>query len=249
MNQPKNMYSKDSPQTIQTMFNSIAAGYDRTNFVLSLSLHRRWNRKLVEAVAAKATGPILLDLCAGTGDIAFDYLNRLNHPGQAILVDFSSKMLEHAKTKGKNPSLIGHHIEYIESDVQQLPLADNLADCATIAYGIRNVKEPVQAIKEAQRVLKPGGCLGILELTRPRSRLLYWGHRLYMKALSPLIGRMLTDNPDAYHYLTNSIEAFASPLELAEMMRSAGFIAIQSIPLFGGVATIILGQKPKGSPQ
>jgi demethylmenaquinone methyltransferase/2-methoxy-6-polyprenyl-1,4-benzoquinol methylase len=239
------MYSKDSPQTIQSMFDSIAEGYDRTNFVLSLSLHRRWNRSLVNAVKARAPGPFLVDLCAGTGDIAFDYLNNITTAGHAVLIDFSPKMLDLAKKKALTPSLSRHQIEFIESDVQQLPLRDNLADCATIAYGIRNVKEPIRCIEETLRVLKPGGCLGILELTRPHSRLLSWGHRIYMKMLSPFIGKMIADNPDAYHYLTNSIQAFASPDELAAMMRSVGFTDVQSTPLFGGIATIILGQKPK----
>lgn len=240
------MYSKDSPQTIQSMFDSIAEGYDRTNFVLSLSLHRRWNRSLVKAVKAKAPGPFLVDLCAGTGDIAFDYLNNLNTLGHAILIDFSSKMLDLAKKKAlTSPSLSQHQIEFIESDVQQLPLTENLADCATIAYGIRNVKEPIRCIEETLRVLKPGGCLGILELTRPHSCLLSWGHRIYMKMLSPLIGKMIAHNPNAYHYLTNSIQAFVSPDELADMMRSVGFIDVQTTPLFGGIATIITGQKPK----
>lgn len=245
MNPQKIMYSKDSPQTIQSMFDSIAGGYDRTNFVLSLSLHKRWNRSLVNAVRAKASGTILVDLCAGTGDIAYDYLSNLKVPGHAILVDFSPKMLDIAKKKASTPSLGRHQIEFIESDVQQLPLSDNLADCVTIAYGIRNVKEPIRCIEETLRVLKPGGCLGILELTRPNSRILYWGHRIYMKILSPLVGKMLADNPDAYHYLTNSIDAFVSPSELAGTMQSVGFSDVQSIPILGGIATIILAQKKR----
>lgn len=241
------MYSKDSPHTIQSMFDSIAQGYDRTNFVLSFSLHRRWNRHLINAVTSPIDNPVLVDLCAGTGDIAFGYLQQLKRDGgrgSAILVDFSSEMLDIARAKAAKGGLDQfHQIEFIKSDVQELPLGNALADCVTIAYGIRNVKEPLSCIKEAVRILKPGGRLGILELTRPRSPLLYWGHRLYMKLLSPLIGKMFADNRQAYEYLTNSIDHFSSPAELTEMMRGAGFVDVNDTPLWGGIATVMTGVK------
>ncbi len=149
------MYRKDSPATIQSMFNSIANSYDRTNAILSLFLHKRWNRALIKHVQQHSSPVTLLDLCSGTGDIAFGYLQSASTTCQAYLVDFSSEMLEYAQNKARrlnlNPS---HTLSYLEADVQHIPLPDQFADYVTMAYGIRNVQDPALCIHEAFRILK-----------------------------------------------------------------------------------------------
>ena len=186
------MYCKENPQTIQSLFNSIAGRYDLTNAVLSFNLHKRWNSALVQHVLKPHLPKVFLDLCSGTGDIAFNYLHSAPHSCQACLIDFSSEMLEHAKHKANKYSFDRHQISYLEADVQQLPLQDQFADCATMAYGIRNVQYPTHCFQEIFRVLKPGGCFGILELTRPRNRLLRFGHQLYLRTVLPLLGESLS---------------------------------------------------------
>lgn len=237
------MYRKDSPATIQSMFNSIAGRYDLTNSVLSFSLHRYWNSSLVRYVLKNSKNTkTVMDLCSGTGDIAFDYLKKVSTPCEVYLIDFSSQMLAHAKEKGKlAPSQ--HQLHYIEADVQELPLADESADCATMAYGIRNVQDPARCMREVSRILKEGGCFGILELTRPHSPILRWGHKLYLKGLLPFFGKWLTKNESAYRYLCQSIESFSSPEKLEELLKNNGFARTEVHPLAGGVATIILGYK------
>jgi demethylmenaquinone methyltransferase/2-methoxy-6-polyprenyl-1,4-benzoquinol methylase len=237
------MYRKDSPLTIQSMFNSIANRYDLTNAVLSFSLHKYWNRVLVRHVR-RSLPHVLLDLCAGTGDIAFDYLRRSSSPCQAYLIDFSSEMLEYAKRKANQFAFHPHHqLSYIEADVQHLSLPDQFADCATMAYGIRNVQDPARCMREIFRVLKPGGCFGILELTRPRSQVLRFGHQIYLHTLLPFLGKCLTDNPQAYQYLCQSIQTFIAPEELQNLLTASGFTHTQHYSLTGGIATIILGYK------
>lgn len=237
------MYRKDSPATIQSMFNSIAKRYDFTNAVLSFSLHKYWNRNLVRHVR-QASSHVLLDLCSGTGDIAFDYLRIMPSPCKAYLVDFSSEMLEHAKHKASQLKLQPEHqLSYIEADVQHLPLPDQMANCATMAYGIRNVQNPALCIQEVARVLKPGSCFGILELTRPRSRFLRWGHQVYLKTIMPFLGKWLTDNEQAYQYLCQSIQTFTAPEDLQNLLLANGFEKTKIYPLAGGIATIILGYK------
>ncbi len=238
------MYRKDNPQTIQLMFDRIAKRYDLTNAILSFSLHKRWNHALVCHTLQHDRPHTVLDLCSGTGDIAFDYLHTSTHPCQAYLIDFSHEMLEQAKRKSTQFPLQPHHISYLEADVQTLPLPDQLADCVTMAYGIRNVQSPSYCIREVFRVLKPGGCFGILELTRPNYRLLRLGHQIYLRTLLPILGKLLTDNKEAYQYLCQSIHHFIAPQELEDLLKSQGFVQTRCYSLTGGIATIFIGYKP-----
>lgn len=241
------MYRKDSPDTIQSMFNTIAKRYDLTNSVLSFSLHKRWNQTLIRLVKQKqqaSSGRVLVDLCSGTGDIALGYLQTANQSCDAYLVDFSSGMLEYAKRKANQRNLhVSHQLSYIEADVQKIPLSNEIADFATMAYGIRNVQNPGQSIREAFRILKPGGILGVLELTRPRYRVLQIGHQVYLRMILPIVGKLLTDNKQAYEYLCRSIQAFIPPEDLEKIFNESGFVRTECHSLAGGIATIILGQK------
>ncbi|MBA3721745.1 MAG: bifunctional demethylmenaquinone methyltransferase/2-methoxy-6-polyprenyl-1,4-benzoquinol methylase UbiE [Parachlamydiaceae bacterium] len=240
-------YNKNDPASIQNMFNSIANQYDKTNAVLSFQMHKRWNRQLVQQVLSKQNPHNFLDLCCGTGDIALNYLQKAPNSCQAYLVDFCSNMLTCAKDKMSKNGISNHQIQYVQADVQELPFSNESMDCATMAYGIRNVKDPSKCIREVYRVLKPGGCFGILELTQPKNNLLKMGHRFYLRSVLPVLGRWLTSNQDAYSYLQNSIQTFIAPAELEKIMHRSQFIETRSIPLLGGIATIIIGNKPKGS--
>lgn len=241
------MYQKNSPPTIQSMFNSIAKQYDRTNAILSFSLHKIWNRSLVRhLIKRNPSSHVLLDLCSGTGDIAFNFLQQTRTPCHAYLIDFSSEMLAFAKQKEARLSQrIPHQFSYIEADVQHLPLPDHFADCAAMAYGIRNVQDPSLCIRDVFRVLKPGGSFGILELTRPRSPLLRRGHQIYLHKFLPFLGKWLTNNQQAYQYLCQSIETFTQPSEIEKLFKFHGFIHTQCHSLAGGIATLILGDKPQ----
>lgn len=236
-------YSKEDPQSIRTMFNSIARQYDRTNAILSLNMHNRWNRALINKVIAPARPEILLDLCCGTGAIAFDYLKNVPHPVKVFMLDFSEKMLECAQAQAKIKQLHRHEINYLQADAQAIPLLENSVDCAVIAYGIRNVPDPARCLKEVYRVLRPRGTFGILELTQPANRVLRMGHSLYLRTVLPLIGKLVTSNPEAYRYLCNSIKSFIPPNILMTMMQTAGFVNCQRYPLLGGIATIFTGTK------
>lgn len=236
-------YQKSDPETIRAMFNSIAKRYDRTNAVLSLCMHKRWNKKLVELVRGQSPCATLVDLCAGTGDITLEVLSQLKLPSQAYMIDFCEGMLSCAKEKSKWVRDKGHQIEFIEADVEKVPLSSGIADFATMAYGIRNVKNPAEVIKEAYRILKPGGRFGILELTQPTNSLLRTGHGLYLKIALPVLGKWLTSNQAAYEYLRNSIHTFIAPSEIRRLLINQGFVSTDCYPLAGGIATIITGQK------
>jgi demethylmenaquinone methyltransferase / 2-methoxy-6-polyprenyl-1,4-benzoquinol methylase len=230
------MYQKSYPETIQAMFASIAQHYDKANTIFTFGLHKKWNEKLInEFVTAKC----LLDLCAGTGEIAFGVLKR-NPTAEAILLDFCPEMLAIAQKRG---APFNGRFEIVQADAQALPFADGSVDCVSISYGIRNVKEPAHCFREVYRVLSPGGRFGILELTRPTSKILRIGHRFYTRLIIPLLGKIVTNNKEAYRYLVNSVESFAAPEILEALLREAGFQEIHCSSLFGGIATLFSSLK------
>ena len=241
------MYDKQRPETIQSMFGSIAKSYDKTNAVLSFQLHRLWNRKLIQATVQKAEGRscTVADLCCGTGAITFPWLKAKNAQHEAYLIDFCPEMLECAKVKASALKLTPFHtIHYLQADVQDLPLEIETADYATLAYGIRNVESPIKCFHEVYRVLKAGGTFGILELTEPRNPVLRFGHSLYLKLLLPVFGKLFAKNGEAYKYLSQSIQAFVKPAELKLLLEEAGFSEVQVRPLSGGIATLFIATKP-----
>jgi len=236
-------YNKNDPQSIQRMFGSIAKQYDRTNAILSFQMHKLWNKQLVSTTLSSKPQSYL-DLCCGTGEISLNYLKRCSHACEAYLLDFCPEMLFFAKEREKSMEINKHHkITYLQADAQLIPLTHASIDCATIAYGIRNVPNPSKCFDEVYRVLRAGGKIGILELTQPKNPLLNLGHSLYLRTLLPLLGKLVTSNHAAYQYLCNSIKNFSQPEELEKTLQSAGFKNTKVIPLTGGIATIILAEK------
>ncbi len=237
-------YHKDAPKSIQKMFGSIAKQYDRTNALLSFNLHQRWNKALASSISHPKKSFNYLDLCAGTGEIAFTVLKKHTIPINAYLLDFCDEMLQCAQDKAQETPFTSHQVQYIHADAQSIPLPDESIDCITIAYGIRNVQNPATCASEAYRVLKSGGSFSILELTQPNNPLLRLGHTLYLKTLLPMVGKLAASNHDAYRYLCDSIRSFISPDRMEKVLREAGFKDTSQIPLTGGIATIIRGKKP-----
>lgn len=236
-------YNKNDPETIRSLFNSIATSYDKTNAVLSLQMHKSWNKALVHNVLKSNSPKVFLDLCCGTCAIGFEYLKKISTPTKAYMLDFSEGMLEYAKIQSKKLSLKHHDIHFLKADAQEIPLLNSSVDCVTIAYGIRNVKDPKKCIQEVHRVLSPGGTFGILELTRPKNPLLRLGHSFYLRTLLPVLGKILTSNQEAYQYLCKSIPNFIPPETLEQIMSETGFRHIQKKSLLGGVATLLIGKK------
>lgn len=238
-------YQKNQPESIQQMFGSIARQYDRTNAILSFNLHRYWNKRLVQQILENHPQiEQYLDLCCGTGEIAYTFLKKAQRHTEAFLLDFCQEMLDCAKSKKHKVSSSSHQIHFIQGDAQEIPLPSNSVDAVTIAYGIRNVKDPAKCVKDVFRILRPNGVFAILELTQPSSPLMKIGHSFYLRTILPVVGKMTASNQDAYEYLSNSIQAFIPPEDLKNLLDSAGFVNTQCCPLTGGVATIVSGTKP-----
>lgn len=239
------MYNKQDPTSIRTLFGSIAKRYDLGNAVLSMRLFRRWNARLIEGIVKPQQPKVLLDLCCGTGDIAFTYLSEAKITPETIyMIDFCPEMLKQARVKAESlPKRQRSSIHYITGDAQDIPLPDASVDCVTIAYGIRNVANPAKCIGEVFRILRPGGSVGILELTRPDNPFMRFGHALYLRTIVPVVGRFLTSNRQAYEYLQRSIRHFIPTEDLQQMLQATGFAQATVTTLSAGIATIISGQK------
>jgi demethylmenaquinone methyltransferase/2-methoxy-6-polyprenyl-1,4-benzoquinol methylase len=217
------------PEGVRTMFDRIAPVYDFMNRAMTLGMDRRWRRLAARAVVQR--GDDVLDSCCGTGDLAIEDA-RLG--ARVTGLDFSERMLERARRKAPE-------IEWVRGDALALPFADASFDAATVGFGVRNVADLEAGLRELARVLRPGGRLAVLEITRPRG-LLRPFFRLWFDVLIPAAGKVLPGGA-AYAYLPASVRRFPGPEDLARVMRDAGFGAISYRLLAGGIVALHVGER------
>jgi len=216
-----------APDAVRTMFDRIAPVYDAMNRVMTAGLDRRWRAITLDETVR--SGDRVLDACCGTGDLAIGARRRGAH---VTGLDFSEQMLARARTKDPR-------IEWVQGDALALPFEDASFDAATVGFGIRNVADLERGLRELRRVLRPGGRLGILEITTPRGALAPF-YRLWFDRVVPLLGAFSGDS-EAYSYLPESVRSFPPPLRLAEMMDAAGLERIRWTVLAGGIIAIHSG--------
>jgi len=222
-----------NPSTLSILFDKIAPVYDKTNALLSLNLHKGWNKRLAAAIQKQlSSNSALLDLCAGTGAITQELL-QLSFE-EITLLDISPGMLALAQERLKNDKL-----KFIEGNALQMPFQNNLFDGVTVAYGIRNLPDLKKGFEEVHRVLKPGGIFAILELTRPSGWFRPF-HSLYLKTCVPLLGKLTSGNRGAYDYLARSIDTFLPVEKISQELQDANFKPLQIEPLFQGCATLFV---------
>lgn len=214
---------------VRAMFDRIAPSYDLLNRVMTLRVDQAWRRRLVGALAPR-DGEALLDLCAGTMDVAA--LARRRAPGLRIAAaDFSFQMLARGVRKTGLPAS--------QADALALPFRSTAFDLATVTFGMRNLDSWEVGLRELARVLKPGGRLGVLEFFRSESRGSRLVHGAYNRLALPVLGRILSPDPEAYRYLVASMERFASRPEFEAGARKAGFTEVRGATLFPGVCGLV----------
>jgi demethylmenaquinone methyltransferase/2-methoxy-6-polyprenyl-1,4-benzoquinol methylase len=216
-----------TPDAVRTMFDRIAPVYDAMNRAMTVGLDRRWRSETARAVVSP--GDRVLDSCCGTGDLAIA-AQRLG--GRATGLDFSERMLERARAKSND-------VEWIQGDALALPFPDAAFDAATVGFGVRNLDDLEGGLRELRRVLRPGGRVGILEITRPRG-LLRPFYRLWFEGLVPLAGKLLPGG-SAYTYLPASVRRFPGAKELSELMQAAGFEQVSYRLFAGGIVALHTG--------
>jgi len=222
---------------VQKMFDDISPCYDFLNHFLSLGVDIYWRRKFIRNMNIKS-GHTVLDVACGTGDIGFEILKKYNV--ELINLDLSENMLNIAEKKAKDKRF--ENIQFIQGDAEALPLENNSVDCLTIAYGFRNIAHYKKALEEFYRVIKPGGTLGILEFSIPKSKIFASLFKFYFHHILPRIGSLFS-RTDAYRYLPESVDFFPDRNEICRKIISAGFQSSTYIDMTFGVSTIFLGQK------
>lgn len=226
-----------SPSTMIGMFNSLAYHYDIMNDVMTAFSHRR-TKKIAVKLSGFKSGQKALDLATGTGDLAFLLLRETR--GTVIGTDISDKMLLIALTRSRR---LGIHTEFKQVDINNLPFLDEVFDVCTIGYGIRNVQNPLSAMKEIQRVTKKRGRFIIVEATPPTNHYLKFLALFYFRKLAPLIAKLFFSNARAYHYLAESIFQFSKASDFVKTIKRAGWKKVVYYPMYFGIVTIFLAIK------
>ena len=213
------------PESVRTMFDRIAPVYDVMNRVMTAGLDQRWRRETARAVVRP--GDRVLDAACGTGDLA---LAAAKAGGKVTGVDFSEAML--ARARRKAPEL-----DWVRGDLLALPFADETFDAATVGFGVRNVADLGAALEELRRVLRPGGRLAILEITRPRGPLRVF-YSLWFDRVVPVLGKILPGG-EAYTYLPASVRRFPGPDDLVAELH--GFDDVRYRLFAGGIVALHTG--------
>jgi demethylmenaquinone methyltransferase/2-methoxy-6-polyprenyl-1,4-benzoquinol methylase len=208
--------------------------YDVMNRVMTAGLDRRWRRLAAREVVWP--GDRVLDACCGTGELAVEAERR---GGRVVGLDFSARMLERARRKSGT-------IEWVQGDVLELPFADAEFDAATVGFGVRNFADLERGLRELGRVLRPGGRIAVLEITRPRG-LLRPFFRIWLDVLVPLAGKVLPGGK-AYTYLPASVRRFPGPEDLSALLEGAGFHEVRYRLLGGGSVALHVGKAGGQSP-
>ncbi len=218
---------------VRAMFDRIAPSYDLLNRLMTLRVDQRWRRRLVRELALRG-GERLLDLCAGTMDVAG--IARRRAPGARVVgADFSLAMLARGVAKTGLPASA--------ADALRLPFAGGTFDAVAVTFGLRNLESLDLGLSEIARVLRPGGRLGVLEFFRSESAGPRLVHAAYNRLVLPVLGRALSPDPEAYRYLVASMERFASLPEFLGAARRAGFAEPRGETLFPGVCGLVLARK------
>ena len=222
---------------VRAVFDSVATRYDLMNDLMSLGIHRVWKQIFISGLAPRPSHT-LLDLAGGTGDITFGWLKRGGGP--ALLTDINNSMLSVGRDRALDGGFAGD-IRFVVADAEKLPLPDRCVDRVSMAFGLRNCTDKNAVIREARRVLKPGGRFLCLEFSRVTVAALTPVYDAWSFKVLPKLGRFVAGDEDSYQYLAESIRMFPDQETLAGMMRDAGFSRVHVRNLSAGIAAIHTG--------
>ncbi|MDX5359054.1 MAG: bifunctional demethylmenaquinone methyltransferase/2-methoxy-6-polyprenyl-1,4-benzoquinol methylase UbiE [Rhodobacterales bacterium] len=225
---------------VHGVFTSVASKYDVMNDLMSMGIHRIWKDAMMDWLAPRP-GQRLLDVAGGTGDVAFRFLGRA--PGSsAVVCDMTESMLVEGRQRAEAGAM-ADRLDWVVGDAMALPFADNSFDVYTISFGIRNVVRIDEALREAYRVLRPGGRLMVLEFSQIPNDLMQKAYDLYSFNVIPTMGQVVTGDRDSYQYLVESIRQFPDQETFAGMIRAADFGQVKYRNLTMGIAALHSGWK------
>jgi demethylmenaquinone methyltransferase/2-methoxy-6-polyprenyl-1,4-benzoquinol methylase len=237
------MITNESKAThVHRVFSQIARRYDLMNSVLSFYQHKLWRRFAMKHVPL-GPGGTALDVACGTGDWTLALARRTGPSGHVVGIDFCEEMLDVAKEKAERRGLLGKPIQLQVGDAMDLPFEDSRFDVATIGFALRNVPDILTVLKEMTRVVKPGGKVVSLELSKPEFPPFRAVYYLYFNHVLPWIGTLAVRNKEPYAWLPESLKDFPDRRGLEELFRQAGLKDVRSFPLTGGIAALHVGTK------
>jgi demethylmenaquinone methyltransferase/2-methoxy-6-polyprenyl-1,4-benzoquinol methylase len=229
---------EEKAKRVAGVFTSVAGKYDVMNDLMSAGLHRVWKRFAV-SISGVREGQRVLDVAGGSADLSRLFLKKAGSGGQVVLTDINNAMLRVGRDRLLDE---GYATPVTQCDAEHLPFPDNYFDCVSIAFGLRNVTHKDIALREMQRVLKPGGRLIVLEFSRvakPLEKI----YDVYSFKLLPRIGQLIANDADSYRYLAESIRMHPGQAELKNMMEDAGLENVEYFNLTGGVVAVHRGYK------
>lgn len=226
-------YEKQS--LVRDVFDSVASKYDLMNDVMSFGAHHLWKHYTIKTSNIKA-GDKVLDIAGGTGDLAAAFSKKTGDSGKVILSDINASMLEQGRKKLIDKGITG--VEFAQLSAEDIPFADNSFDIVSIAFGLRNVTNKDKALREMYRVLKPGGCLLILEFSKTNNEMLEQAYDFYSFNIIPKMGKFIADDEDSYQYLAESIRKHPNQETLKQMTLDAGFNLCEYHNLTGGIVAL-----------
>lgn len=230
----------DKAGMVHGVFTRVASRYDIMNDLMSGGVHRLWKDAMMDWLAPRP-GQHLLDVAGGTGDVAFRFLKRAAG-SSAVVCDMTESMLIEGRKRAEAEHQ-ADRLAWVVGDAMALPFADNSFDVYTISFGIRNVTRIPDALREAFRVLRPGGRLMVLEFSQIPNALLQKAYDLYSFNVIPVMGQIVANDRDSYQYLVESIRKFPDQDTFAAMIRQAGFEQVKYRNLTMGVAALHSGWK------
>ncbi len=225
-------HHKNSERLVTKVFQDVFDKYDLMNDLMSLGIHRLWKKNFINWLNPQKN-TTLVDVASGTGDIAKLYLNKINYKGHVCCVDESKEMLNINREKLKG----NINVKWFCSNAEKLPFKNNYFDYYTISFGIRNINNINNALKEAYRVLKPGGRFLCLEFAKVENEILNKLYKTYSKSI-PQLGKFIVGKSGPYEYLINSIEKFYSQEKFFQQIKKQNFINVSYRNLSGGIVAI-----------
>ncbi len=229
-------------ERVHKVFEKIYGNYDKMNSVISFQQHVRWRKDVMKRMNVPK-GAKALDVCCGTADWSIALADAVGDQGEVFGLDFSKNMLKIGEQKVKELQL--NHVKLVHGNAMELPFPDDSFDFVTIGFGLRNVPDYLQVLKEMRRVVKPGGKVVCLETSQPTLPVYKQLFYLYFRHIMPFFGKLFAKSFDEYAWLHESAKDFPGMKELAELFKTAGLTKVHYKSYSGGVAAVHIGMKEK----
>jgi demethylmenaquinone methyltransferase / 2-methoxy-6-polyprenyl-1,4-benzoquinol methylase len=236
----KQVATEEKVKLVRGVFDSVASRYDIMNDLMSLGIHRIWKHVAVDLSNVRE-GYRVLDLAGGTGDLTTLFSKKVGKTGEVVLADINAAMLNTGRDRLIDKGLTS--VKYAQVNAECLPFADNTFDCVCIAFGLRNVTDKASALRSMKRVLKPGGCVIVLEFSHPIDPVTEKVYDFYSFKLLPKIGRFVANDEESYRYLAESIRMHPKQAELKTMMQEAGLERCEFFNMTQGIVAVHRGYK------